>query len=151
MFVCVCVCVCVFIELHITAQSDPIILGILCHSKCMSASVRVCVCACVCPGLVKPLKGGPMIQCMCVCACVRVPRACVAMNSTALAPGSAGDECQLSIATNWSLTVSGSMELENVSLGPRCPSGATKKKAGNNRTQFGGEKMRFEHVELLDE
>ena len=32
--VCVCVCVCVFIELHITAQSGPVILliGILCHS-----------------------------------------------------------------------------------------------------------------------
>ena len=29
---CVCVCVCVFIELHITAQSGPVILVILCHS-----------------------------------------------------------------------------------------------------------------------
>ena len=28
----VCVCVCVFIELHITAQSGPVILVILCHS-----------------------------------------------------------------------------------------------------------------------
>ena len=30
--VCVCVCVCVFIKLHITAQSDPVIVVILCHS-----------------------------------------------------------------------------------------------------------------------
>ena len=34
--VCVCVrvgvCVCVFIKLHITAQSGPVILVILCHS-----------------------------------------------------------------------------------------------------------------------
>ena len=32
-----CVCVCVFIKLHITAQSGPVILVILCH-------LRVCVC-----------------------------------------------------------------------------------------------------------
>ena len=30
--VCVCVCVCAFIKLHITAQSGPVILVILCHS-----------------------------------------------------------------------------------------------------------------------
>ena len=30
--VCVCLCVSVFIKLHITAQSDPVILVILCHS-----------------------------------------------------------------------------------------------------------------------
>ena len=30
--VCVCVCVCVFIKLHITTQSGPVILVILCHS-----------------------------------------------------------------------------------------------------------------------
>ena len=32
--VCLCVCeyVCVFIKLHITAQSGPVILVILCHS-----------------------------------------------------------------------------------------------------------------------
>ena len=35
---CVRVCVCVFIKLHITAQSGPVILVILCH---------VCVCVCV--------------------------------------------------------------------------------------------------------
>ena len=28
----VCVCVCVFIKLHITAQSGPVILVIICHS-----------------------------------------------------------------------------------------------------------------------
>ena len=38
---CVCV-VCVFIKLHITAQSGPVILVILCHS------LYVCVCVCVC-------------------------------------------------------------------------------------------------------
>ena len=33
MCVCVlCVCVCVLIKLHITAQSGPVILVILCHS-----------------------------------------------------------------------------------------------------------------------
>ena len=32
--VCACVCcVCVFIKLHITAQSGPVILVILCHSQ----------------------------------------------------------------------------------------------------------------------
>ena len=31
-YVYVCVCVCVFIELHITAQSGPANLVILCHS-----------------------------------------------------------------------------------------------------------------------
>ena len=30
--ICVCVRVSVFIKLHITAQSDPVILVILCHS-----------------------------------------------------------------------------------------------------------------------
>ena len=39
---CVCVYVCVFIKLHITTQSGPAILVILCHSVC------VCVCVCVC-------------------------------------------------------------------------------------------------------
>ena len=28
----ICMCVCVFIKLHITAQSGPVILVILCHS-----------------------------------------------------------------------------------------------------------------------
>ena len=32
----VCVSVCVFIRLHITAQSGPVILVILCHSHCSS-------------------------------------------------------------------------------------------------------------------
>ena len=31
-YVRACVCVCVFIKLHITAQSGPVILVILCHS-----------------------------------------------------------------------------------------------------------------------
>ena len=30
---CSCVCVCVFIKLHITVQSGPVILVILCHSR----------------------------------------------------------------------------------------------------------------------
>ena len=34
-------CVCVFIKLHITTQSGPVILVILCHCVC------VCVCVCV--------------------------------------------------------------------------------------------------------
>ena len=34
--------VCGFIELHITAQSGPVILVIICHS---------CVCVCVCDSL----------------------------------------------------------------------------------------------------
>ena len=29
---CACLCVCVFIKLHITTQSGPVILVILCHS-----------------------------------------------------------------------------------------------------------------------
>ena len=57
----VCVCVCVFIKLHITAQSGPVILVILC--------IRI-----------DPPKGGSMIlvmktsdqRCVCVCVCMRV-------------------------------------------------------------------------------
>ena len=30
--VCVCVFLCVFVKLHISAQSGPVILVILCHS-----------------------------------------------------------------------------------------------------------------------
>ena len=37
------VCVCVFFKLHITAQSDPVIVVILCHSHMCE-----CVCVCVC-------------------------------------------------------------------------------------------------------
>ena len=53
-----CVCVCVFIKLHITAQSGPVILVILCHSHwssqgrindvCVGVCVFVFVCVCVC-------------------------------------------------------------------------------------------------------
>ena len=49
-----CVCVCVFIKLHITAQSGPVILVILCHSRWSSQGgindtcyVFVCVCVCI--------------------------------------------------------------------------------------------------------
>ena len=43
--VCVCVCVCVFIKLHITAQSGPVILAILCHShRSSQGGINVCVC-----------------------------------------------------------------------------------------------------------
>ena len=45
---CVSVCVCVFIKLHITTQSGPVILVILCHSHCVCACVSVCVSVCVC-------------------------------------------------------------------------------------------------------
>ena len=49
--VCVCVCVlCVIIKLHITAQSGPVILVILCHSHqsskrgtCVCVRARVCI------------------------------------------------------------------------------------------------------------
>ena len=53
--VCVCVCVCVFIKLHITTQSGPVILVILCHSHWSSRGgindtyyENLCVCVCVC-------------------------------------------------------------------------------------------------------
>ena len=32
-YVFICMCVCIFIKLHITAQSGPVILVILCHSR----------------------------------------------------------------------------------------------------------------------
>ena len=74
-------CVCVFIKLHITTQSGPVILVILCHS-------HVCVCVCVFiklhitaqPGpliqsfyatRVDPPKGGSMIL-VCVCVCMYI-------------------------------------------------------------------------------
>ena len=40
--VCVCVCVCVFIKLHITTQSGPVILVILCHSQCVCVYLLNC-------------------------------------------------------------------------------------------------------------
>ena len=45
-------CVCVFIELHITAQSGPVILVILCHSH---------VCVCVFTKLHITALSGPVI------------------------------------------------------------------------------------------
>ena len=63
--VCVCVYVCVFIKLHITAQSGPVILAILCHSHRSSkggindTSCYVCVCVC-------------LSVCVCLCVCVSV-------------------------------------------------------------------------------
>ena len=44
----VCVWVCVFVKLHITAQSGPVILVILCHSFWSSQGGGQCVCVCVC-------------------------------------------------------------------------------------------------------
>ena len=41
-------CVCIFIELHITAQSLPVILVILCHSHRSSQAGIKCVCVCLC-------------------------------------------------------------------------------------------------------
>ena len=50
-------CVCVFIKVHITTQSGPVILVILCHSHWSSQggindtcyeNTRTCVCVCVC-------------------------------------------------------------------------------------------------------
>ena len=45
---CVFVYVCVFIKLHITAQSDPVIPVILCHSHQTSQGAINDVCVCVC-------------------------------------------------------------------------------------------------------
>ena len=45
---CVCVCVCVFINLHITAQSGPVIRVILCHSGGINNSCYENLCVCVC-------------------------------------------------------------------------------------------------------
>ena len=39
--VCVCVCVCVFIKLHTTAQSGPVILVILRHSR-LNKNLNAC-------------------------------------------------------------------------------------------------------------
>ena len=41
---CVCVCVCVFIKLHITAQSDPVILA---FDASRIVPPKVCACVCV--------------------------------------------------------------------------------------------------------
>ena len=46
-FVCVCVCI-TSIKLHITAQSGPVILVILCHSHGSSQGGINDVCVCVC-------------------------------------------------------------------------------------------------------
>ena len=45
MILCVCVCVCVFVELHITAQSGPVVLFrvIICQSR-GSSQRRISVC-----------------------------------------------------------------------------------------------------------
>ena len=50
------VCVCVFIKLHITAQSGPVLLVIICHSH-----VCVCVCVCVFIKLHITTQSGPVI------------------------------------------------------------------------------------------
>ena len=61
-----CVCVCVFIKLHITAQSGPVILVILCHSHWSSqGGINVCMCVCVCVCVFSKLhitaQSGPVI------------------------------------------------------------------------------------------
>ena len=55
------VCVCVFIKLHITTQSGPVILVILCHSHC------VCVCVCVFIKLHITAQSGPAILVVIIC------------------------------------------------------------------------------------
>ena len=50
------VCVCVFIKLHITTQSGPVILVILCHSQ-----EDQCVCVCVFIKLHITTQSGPVI------------------------------------------------------------------------------------------
>ena len=62
-----CVCVCVFIKLHITTQSGPVILVILCHS--------VCVCVCVFIKLHITAQSGLVILvilCLCVCVFIKL-------------------------------------------------------------------------------
>ena len=44
------VCVCVFIKLHITTQSGPVILVILCHSQCVCVKKRESVTRPMCSG-----------------------------------------------------------------------------------------------------
>ena len=46
MYVCMYVCMYVFIKLHITTQSGPVILVILCHSR-MYVCMYVCMCVCM--------------------------------------------------------------------------------------------------------
>ena len=43
MYVCMYVCMYVFIKLHITTQSGPVILVILCHSHWMYVCMYVCI------------------------------------------------------------------------------------------------------------
>ena len=89
-FLCVCVCVCVLIKLHITAQSGPVILVILCHSHWSSlggindtcyenlwsnARARVCVfiSVCLCPcmsGLVRMCASIRLHIYVCMCTYV---------------------------------------------------------------------------------
>ena len=57
------VCVCVFIKLHITTQSGPVILVILC---------RVCVCVCVFIKLHITAQSGPVILVI-LCHLLRKP------------------------------------------------------------------------------
>ena len=60
-----CVCVCVFIKLHITAQSGPVILVILCHShyppKRRSIILVTWMCVCVFIKLHIPAQSGLVI------------------------------------------------------------------------------------------
>ena len=91
----VCVCVRVFMKLHITAQSGPVILVILCHSHRSSQeggindtyyeNLCVCVCVCVFIKLHITAQSGLVIlvilcHCVCVCVCVRAC-ACVCVYS----------------------------------------------------------------------
>ena len=70
-------CVCVFIKLHITAQSGPVILVIICHSHWSSQGgindtcyVCVCVCVCVFIKLHITAQSGPVILViLCHCEC----------------------------------------------------------------------------------
>ena len=60
--VCMCVCVCVFIKLHITTQSGPVILVILCHSHWSSrGGINDTVCVCVFIKLPITAQSGPVI------------------------------------------------------------------------------------------
>ena len=62
------VCVCVIIKLHITAQSSPVILVILCHSHSSSQGGinDTCVCVCVCVFIKLHMTAQSGLVCVCV-------------------------------------------------------------------------------------
>ena len=68
--VSVCVCVCVFIKLHITAQSGPVVLVILCHSHWSSQGGINDTGTHYKNLLSGATKRGHTLSTLCVCSCV---------------------------------------------------------------------------------